>query len=328
MIDALKVPEPWCNILDSLRLWANSRQHTIRSLDGAIETRFSSLKIDGNLIWVFSIWRGNRSNLSSYFEEIVSEICPGGVVALALEDHNDVRVNLVRLELLDWASKNSLRLHFVPPGTFWIQVGGGELEAFKIWNLEVDTTSIAPLGFNPSICLHPFRSDVRVFAFRTVTGVWEEGTIWIGLLDEQDLQLIRAPHRLELHPVGANFEDPRLYLFNGEIWLSYATSDWSSGVTLSKQHFVLLMEATDGSWQCAWPAVGLPSPFGRRQEKNWIFFSGPADELLVQYSAYPEWRIHERFLDSPEYFHEIAVSGQLCWPFGDIRGGTPFLRRC
>ena len=199
------------------------------------------------------------------------------------------------------------------------------LSAFSIWNQQVLVQAPVEHGFNPSICPHPTDSTKRIFAFRSVVGNWEQGKIWVGVVDAIDLQFLAPPKQLCLEPEAINCEDPRLYSFDGELWIGYTTSDWSKGPTMSYQHLAAIHEVVPGDWECEMSPVRFASPFGHRQEKNWIFFVDGAEELHALYSAYPEWRIHQCFTDHPAEYVLRASSRELKWPFGQIRGGTPLI---
>jgi predicted GH43/DUF377 family glycosyl hydrolase len=250
-------------------------------------------------------------------------ILPGGILAVNLAGLSQVAEAVEGISA--WAMESAVKVHFTPPHSYWICKAGGELPGFSVWNQQVPANVAVEHGFNPSICPYPRDLAKRVFAFRSVTGKWENGRIWLGLVDSLDLQFLHPPQQLDLEPPEVNCEDPRLFLFDDEVWLSYTVSDWSKGRTISRVRLVPLLETAENRWIPRMEPVEFASPFARIQEKNWIFFTDKEDRLLAHYSSSPEWRIHEHFLDASNEYIERVIGPPVIWPFGEIRGGTPFV---
>jgi hypothetical protein len=279
-------------------------------------------KTSGFLYWAFLDRGHTRAELLAELNEVWPRIIEGGV--LAGHDYRDPNWPEVTPTVHQWASKLGLKVEFAPPHAFWIQKPGGMLPRFHVWHQPVETYNDGDDRFNPSICPHPTDKFQCVLAFRRTKGRWEEARIGIGLVDAQNFQFLVPPQILDLGPASDNYEDPRIYLWEGEIWLSYAVSNWETGTTLTSQNLVPLELDAEGRWQLAGPPTRFTSPFLRPQEKNWIFFPRGRDQLFVLYSSAPEWRIHQIFEDETDAHVPAVVAPGISWPFGEIRGGTPF----
>jgi hypothetical protein len=272
-------------------------------------------------LWAFLDRNHGARQLRAEIQTAWEALVPGGI--LAGHDYRDSYWVDVAPTVNDWAAALGLAVHYVPPNAFWVQKPGGAFPEFTIWNQQ--TLTLVPLNWalNPSICLHPVDSAKRLSVFRSVSGMWDQGRLWIGELDAVDLQFISEPHKLDLEEDHENCEDPRIYVWRGEVWISYTTSTWEHGLE-SWMHLVQLRQNEAGQWIPVGASARFASPFGQVQEKNWIYFPGPAGELLALYSMAPEWRIHELSLDATDQHTARVVAPGIEWPYGQMRGGSNF----
>ena len=312
----------WKNVAESLVIWAMKIGENYEISEDFYHFYCGESPQEGALLWAFLDRDHTEKGLLAELDIVWPRLVPGGI--LAGHDYRQASWPEVAPTVDAWAGSRGLEVHFVPPYSFWVQKPGGDFSNFQIWNQEILPVAEVENAFNPSICPHPTDSNKRLFVFRSTRGVWDEGRIWIGVLDSEDLQFIRAPNQLELEEPGMNCEDPRLFSFEREIWLGYTTSHWRSGPTISRLNLVPLEEVPGGQWLCADERTLFSSPTHREQEKNWIFFHRDED-LLVLYSASPRWRVHQLATDHPHEYRELLVAPKLVWPYGEIRGGTPFI---
>jgi hypothetical protein len=314
----------WKNVAESLVLWSHKIEEALHFQEVENHIYCGESPAEGSILWAFLDRGHTQEEILREIQDVWPRILPGGI--LAGHDYRDANWPEVAPTVDDWAAENGLTVHFSPPHSFWIRRPGGSYPEFSIWNQQVLPQVPVEHAYNPTICAHPRERSKRIFAFRSNVGKWEDGRIWIGNVDALDLQFISPPRQLDLEVAEMNCEDPRLFSFDGEIWLGYTVSDWSSGRTISRMRLVSLDETPAGEWACCSKPVAFASPFGRAQEKNWIFHAEHDDRLLVHYSSYPEWRIHQLFTDAPDEYVEKVVAPTLSWPYGDIRGGTPFFK--
>ncbi len=314
----------WKNVAESLIAWTLRQTEDYRITEDNGHFYGRKQLEPHSLLWAF-LDRGHTApELRAELQAVWPRIGPGGV--LAGHDYNQPNWSEVAPTIDAWAAEQGLELHVVPPYSFWVQKPGGNTPPFRVWNHEVLIRTPEGHAFNSSICEHPKDPARRIFAFRSVKGGWENGRIWIGLVDSMDLQFVSRPRRLDLEPPEMNCEDPRVFLLDSKVWLSYVASDWSSGKTLSRQHLVLLRETASGGWEPAMEPVRFPSPYHRPQDKNWIFFKNETSGLMALYGYSPEWVILNLSIRSPNSISERVVAPELGWPFGEIRGGTPLVR--
>lgn len=312
----------WKNVAESLYLWTHQMPDDYRWWADQGHFYCAQADADAPLLWAF-LDRGHTTDeLLSELNEVWPRLQPGGI--LAGHDYLEPHWVDVVPTVDAWAEQHGLEVHFAAPHSFWVQKPGGSFPPFRIWNHEVATRANVEHKFNPTICPHPHLPHLCLYAFRSNEGRWDRGRIWIGEVDGIDLQFIFPPQQLDLETGKENCEDPRLFLWDGEIWLGYASSDWEDGPTISRQHLVKLRKTPAGVWETEGPSIKFASPLGRRQEKNWTFFPRNPDDLMVHYSSEPEWRVHQVFMDSPNEYIPSVIAPGIHWPFGQIRGGSPF----
>ena len=166
--------------------------------------------------------------------------------------------------------------------------------------------SVAESAFNPGMVMW---HGQRLLAWRLG---WGNAQVWIGLL-EADGSVRERRKVLPCHEVkGLSFEDPRLFVHDGALWLAY-TLLHPGGVS---QALAVLHD--DFSVRETWTIKN-----SRRTEKNWQFFSTDDAQLCAVYQVVPHTvgRIgSEGFVFSP------STGQRLDWGHGEPRGGTPPVR--
>lgn len=211
-----------------------------------------------------------------------------------------------------WAELNGLEVHHEPPHVWWVQKPGGTpWFRHTLWNVDVQIPH--EHATNPGVGRDPQTGDL-VYIFRTTSWGWGLGRIWVASLDEQTKRFRRKPTMLRLGPEDLNYEDPRVFVYQGRLWASVTISDFRGPLT--SRLAIAPLECRNGRWDIAQPLELLSSPNKRRQEKNWTFFESEG-RLLSIYGMEP-WLIREIDAD----LTPVVKGASLKWPYGQIRGGS------
>ncbi len=142
-------------------------------------------------------------------------------------------------------------------------------------------------------------------------------------IDERTFQPTAPSQMLELpEPTKTEHqEDARLFVFNGEPYVSYTEMvGYKPGVdfTCVMKYARLSLHGNrwkvDESWQ---PVYGRNH--GRSKEKNWIFFEHDR-RLFAVYEGCPDHRVLE--IEGDRVVKEFVTAGPR-WEWGELRGGTP-----
>lgn len=126
---------------------------------------------------------------------------------------------------------------------------------------------------------------------------------------------------------GEHHEDPRLFVFRGELHLAYVESRFypkPQPYTCCLKYARLARTTLGRSKVLAWHAAEIYQPdFGRNDgtsyEKNWSFFDRNG-VLHAIYKGEPHIVLE---LDGDEVVFAHQSEGGVVWPWGEIRGGTP-----
>ena len=114
-----------------------------------------------------------------------------------------------------------------------------------------------------------------------------------------------------------SLEDPRLFLFNNELWISYVQSDWPRNPTCVTKYGKLVDHGKE--WQIEnvqHPKHGLND--GTALEKNWCPFVHDG-KLHYLYTSNPHQSIIEMSGGNVTNVHH---SDMPYWPWGQIKGGV------
>lgn len=170
-------------------------------------------------------------------------------------------------------------------------------------------------AFNGSICL---QGAILWMAYR-VSHNDKPDTLRICRLDRRDLSVIEDwPLSVPVPGPEWGAEDPRLFLFEGRLWVSWTCADYSRrpwkcgmfyGQVFDEEHGVFETDAYQ-------PIFGLNDLCQR--EKNWQFFA-IGEDLFAQYAPSPNRVIH---LDHGTATSEWKTPG-FAWACGRPSGGTP-----
>ncbi len=215
-----------------------------------------------------------------------------------------------------WAATHRLQIHFEPPHVWWVQKPGG-VPWFRKTLWQLDLKIPVEHGTNPGLCRDP-KSGRLVCVFRTSSWGWGLGRLWIGTLDESSMAFAEDPTLLRLGPEDLNYEDPRLFIFQDELWLNATVTDFRTGLT--NRLGVAPLVRTPYGWDIARELELFESPVGRRQEKNWVFFDH-GGELHSIYGMAP-WIVQSH--KGP--LVTVAQTEGIKWSYGHIRGGSQFFR--
>jgi predicted GH43/DUF377 family glycosyl hydrolase len=271
---------------------------------------------DGSMDVVFLDRAHQWHAISGDLERWWGKVKPGGLYA-GHDYRSNVWVDVAPAVNL-WAQKHSLVVHHEKPHVWWVQKPGAS-GWYRATLTDVDTLVPAQNAFNPAVC--ETSSGEWLFAFRTTSVGWDHGRIWIGELDRRTLQLTRQPDLLVLGPDHLQYEDPRLYVFGGEVQLCVAVSHFTNPMTT--EVWMTALEKSGGRWHVRQPVRCYPSPERRLREKNWIFFEWQR-KLHALYEMDP-WAVR-CFEQGDTAGTEVYRGPGLGWKYGQARGGSPFFR--
>lgn len=237
---------------------------------------------------------------------------PGGM--LAGHDFQDSGWVDVAPTVRRWAREEGLQITYEPPRNWWVRKPGREAWFRKsLW--DVDVRMPHHHAMNPAVARDPLTGRL-VMTFRTTSWGWGIGRLWAATLDDKTMELEAVPDLLLLGDQGLNYEDPRLFIHQDRLWLAATITNFS-GETSNRMGVARL--GADGiGWKVEGSVRIFDSPFGQRQEKNWVFFE-KGQQLLRIYSMIP-WRVQT--CDSPP--HTLVEHPGLNWSYGEPRGGSQF----
>jgi predicted GH43/DUF377 family glycosyl hydrolase len=162
---------------------------------------------------------------------------------------------------------------------------------------------------------HAYNPGVAAWRGRTVlacrVGSGPVSGIWIGYL-RQDLSP-RRDRFVEVLPYheGESFEDPRLFVHRGRLFLTCAVVRHSH----TAQCIVEIGKDLRARW-----FREFKSPEGRSVEKNWVFFSHGKDMYCVYHAGRGMHEVHE--FGSGEMVPRWSTPNAMEWHWGEIRGGS------
>ena len=251
----------------------------------------------------------------SFMDELVAwwpKVKPGGI--FGGHDYNSPQWVDVAPTVNLWAAIQGLRVNFEAPHVWWVQKPGG-VPWFRKTLWQLDLKIPVEHGTNPGVCRDP-KSGQIVCVFRTTSWGWGLGRLWIGFLNETSMAFDEVPALLRLGPEDLNYEDPRLFVFQNQLWLMATVTDFRTGLT--NRLGVAPLVHTPYGWDIARELELFESPVRRRQEKNWVFFDYHG-ELRSIYGMDP-WIVqsHKGSLAT------IAQTAGIKWDYGHIRGGSQF----
>ena len=253
---------------------------------------------------------------------------PGGI--LAGHDYVDPGWPGVTSAVHDWAFGAGVKVHYAPPHAFWVQRPDGQRDQaphatpsasiFRMRRQPVVLSTREEHAYNPGMERDP-ETGKLVFAYRTTGPGWGHGKIWLCEIDPETAHILTGPVVANLHPEGFSYEDPRLFIFNGRLWLQYTRTSFRRRVT-NRIGVCPLGRGSRGLWQVLEPCVLFSSPNKAKQEKNWVFFEHQG-RLKSIYSMDP-WVIREHRVETSASKTRTTCT-KLWWDYGIPRGGSqPF----
>lgn len=176
----------------------------------------------------------------------------------------------------------------------------------------------SPRNYNPSIC----RFNGRVWmAYRSHR---PDGRCGIAICEFVDGDT--APKQSQWLDLGGatggeHHEDPRLFIFNGEMHVAFIET-----VFPPNRNYIAVQKYARLKHSKGWKVAEVFRPrFGKNyaeaQEKNWQFFERNG-KLCATYSSDPLvfiTLVGDRVVDT-------VVKPGVVWPWGEVRGGTPPIR--
>jgi len=134
----------------------------------------------------------------------------------------------------------------------------------------------------------------------------------ICLLDSNDLPIKETNVLLDLHSdlktysKGFHVEDPRFFVFNDELYLSYCDGYQMAQAKIN----IDTLQAEESFY--------LKKPVYDRTEKNWTFFEHEG-KIMSVYQVHP----HTIFeMDGADYKNAYQTEYSINWKWGILRGGT------
>lgn len=180
-------------------------------------------------------------------------------------------------------------------------------------NQPLNRKALFPFGYNPSILRH---SDRILMAYRwhPAPNSWRT-ELAMAELDAQG----NVTRNRKIEAQGQSIEDPRLFMFGGEPWISYVVSSASASDTPKCcVRYGRLVEGADKWTVEGQHLIKYGQNDGTGLEKNWVFYEEKG-ALRVIYDSSPETVILT--VDGITVTKEDRGPGPK-WPWGYIRGGT------
>ena len=164
-----------------------------------------------------------------------------------------------------------------------------------------------------------YRYHVKEKAGRCATAICEVHPETLQPTGKSQWIPLKGPIGMEHH------EDARLFLFNGEPYISYTEMrGYRPGIDYTCIMKYARLRLRGAKWDVvdAWqPHYGCND--GRSKEKNWVMFEYDG-AIHAIYSAAPQ---HKVLRLQGELVTKVYESGAPAWHFGSVRGGTPPLRQ-
>jgi predicted GH43/DUF377 family glycosyl hydrolase len=178
-------------------------------------------------------------------------------------------------------------------------------EQVELMPLEIG--KLKPFGYNPSIIEH---NGKMLLVYRYHEGGKDTKLAYAVIGDQGHV----LSHTL-LPSSGKSMEDPKLFLDNGVIHISWVESTFPNPPFKSVVSYSELGEKLDPI------TLSLPRNDWSSMQKNWVFWTR-GDEWLVLYQCQPKQIIFSATLEPNEIARTFEAPGPR-WPWGQIKGGTP-----
>jgi predicted GH43/DUF377 family glycosyl hydrolase len=175
----------------------------------------------------------------------------------------------------------------------------------------------SPRNYNASIVEFGGR---RLMAYRSHR-MDQKGRCAIAMCEVDEKWEGTRNHWIEL-PMTADehHEDPRLFIYNGHLHLAYTETRFRhpEPYTCRMAYARLVQKRRRWSAEAVWfPSYGKNN--GNSTEKNWQFFEHEG-RLYVIYGSQPHVVLE---VDGDVVRSVQTDPGEVLWPWGEVRGGTP-----
>ncbi len=171
--------------------------------------------------------------------------------------------------------------------------------------LELERAKLFKYGYNPSIIEEQGKI---LMAYRYHDGKTLHSDLALAMLD-YDGKVIHN-RKIDLGPGG---EDPKLFTFGGQTYLSWVESTFPNQPWRSVVSYGLLEKGPIPH------TPELPGNDFSTIQKNWVFF-GSGTALYCIYQCHPEQVTY--CLQGAGMVSKFTVTPGPRWPYGHIRGGT------
>jgi predicted GH43/DUF377 family glycosyl hydrolase len=176
--------------------------------------------------------------------------------------------------------------------------------------VQINPKALHPFGYNGSL----IRFEGRLLlAYRYHVDNKLSTKLAVAELDD-NFNVIRNSN-LEIAGNHQSSEDPRLFIYQGKLWMSYVCSTWPSQNPVCVTKYGMLNQISNG-WGIV-PQTEKQPAYGKNDgtslEKNFIFWEHFSGELYCIHRSLPEQVIMGRDCE--------LKSPAPRWAWGEIRGG-------
>lgn len=179
--------------------------------------------------------------------------------------------------------------------------------------IPINRHALRPFGYNPSICRWLNRTFL---AYRHHENSRTHSHLYMAELDG----LFNVISDSEIAIVGNSIEDPRIFVYKNELWISFV--DAKIAQTMDKSLAIVRYgKLQEGK---PWRLTEEYQPkHGKNEwngiEKNWVFFEHEKS-LLAIYQSQPSQIILS--VNKEDCSQGSVESKSPFWPYGPIKGGT------
>ncbi len=204
-------------------------------------------------------------------------------------------------------------VHNEGKGREWLQSNGGEAlfpaVSRQIKAMRVNPMALHPFGYNPSIIRHNGR---LLMAYRYHPG--NNLSTRLAMAEFDGRWNVVKNMEIETPGAGQSTEDPRLFTFQGQLWMSWVDADFPSPAPTAVVK-IGRVEQISATWNIADARqLDYGTNNGSSIEKNWLFWEHDGELVCLWKVVLDKQLVH--------YDGRQWPSPAPHWPYGEIRGGT------
>ncbi len=201
----------------------------------------------------------------------------------------------------------------------WLKDNGGEAlfpaVSKQIKAMRVNPVALHPYGYNPSIIRHNGR---LLMAYRYHPNNNLSTRLAMAEFDGQ--WNVVKNYEIQVPSQSQSSEDPRLFTFQGQLWMSWVDADFPSPAPTSTVKIGRITQISS-----AWNIEDMKQPLreggnrGTDVEKNWVFFEHD-QQLHWLYKTINGSQFIEQLENGTGNVAHTSKAPR--WAWGEIRGGT------